>query len=72
MIEQIGSTTVILSGIKTLKDGSVELKFEANPSEQEVIHKLMSKFLLNEKVFEIGIISVKAPPPKELLDIDLD
>lgn len=55
--EPIGSISVILTGIKTKVDGSVEIKLEANPSEQEVINKLLNKYLIGEKLFEIGIVA---------------
>lgn len=55
--ESIGSISVILTGIKTKVDGSVEIKLEANPSEQIVINKLLNKYLIGEKLFEIGIVA---------------
>lgn len=55
--EPIGSISVILTGIKTKVDGSVEIKLEANPSEQIVINKLLNKYLIGEKLFEIGIVA---------------
>jgi len=55
--EPIGSISVILTGIKTKIDGSVEIKLEANPSEQIVINKLLNKYLIGEKLFEIGIVA---------------
>lgn len=57
--EEIGSIAVILTGIKTKPDGSVEIKIEANPSEQEVINKLLNKYLIGEKLFQIGIVAVE-------------
>lgn len=70
--EEIGSISTILTGIKTKIDGSVEIKLEANPSEQEVINKLLNKYLVGEKLFQIGIISIKNPNTDDLKSLDLD
>lgn len=56
--KEIGSISAILAGINTLKDGSIKLSFEVNPSEQEVLSRLLKAFANNEKLFQIGIIQV--------------
>jgi hypothetical protein len=56
MMIEIGSIEALLSGITTLKDGSCKVSFEVNPDNISVINKLMSKYLIGEKLFTIGIV----------------
>lgn len=56
MFKEIGSTEAILSGINTLRDGSVKVSFEINPENIKVINSLMSCFLAGEKLFTLGIV----------------
>lgn len=54
--EEIGAIEAIIASINTLKDGSIKLSLELNPDNIEVINKLMSKYLNNERLFTIGIM----------------
>lgn len=56
MYEEIGAIEAIVSSITTLKDGSIKLSLELNPDNVQVINKLMSKYLNNERLFTIGIM----------------
>jgi hypothetical protein len=53
---EIGSIEALLSSITTLKDGSCKISFEVNPENIQVINTLMSKFLINQKLFTLGIV----------------
>ena len=55
-VEEIGTIQALLSAITTLKDGSCKVSFEVNPENIQVINKLMSKFLIGQKLFTIGIV----------------
>jgi hypothetical protein len=57
-VQEIGAINAILSSIKTRVDGSVTLSFEVNPSEIEVINRLMQCYLLNHKLFTMALIKV--------------
>jgi len=57
-MEQIGAINAILSAIKTRVDGSVSITIEANPSEIEVINKLMQSYLIDKRVFTVAFIRV--------------
>jgi hypothetical protein len=57
-MEQIGAINAILSAIKTRVDGSVSITIEANPSEIEVINKLLQSYLINKRVFTVAFIQV--------------
>jgi hypothetical protein len=57
-MEQIGAINAILSAIKTRVDGSVSITIEANPSEIEVINKLMQSYLIDKRVFTVAFIQV--------------
>lgn len=54
---QLGACEAILSGVSTLKDGSVKITLEINPSEDDVITKLIQKYLANERLFTVGFVS---------------
>lgn len=54
-IESIGAIEALLTSISTLKDGSLKISFEVNPSEVAVINRLMELFLIDEKLFVLGI-----------------
>jgi hypothetical protein len=55
-MEQIGAINAILSAIKTRVDGSVSITIEANPSEIEVINKLMQSYLIDKRVFTVAFV----------------
>lgn len=55
-MEEIGAINAILSAIKTRVDGSVSITIEANPSEIEVINKLMQSYLIDKRVFTVAFI----------------
>jgi|OpeIllAssembly_1097287.scaffolds.fasta_scaffold132515_2 hypothetical protein len=57
-MEEIGAINAILSAIKTRVDGSVSITIEANPSEIEVINKLMQSYLIDKRVFTVAFIRV--------------
>ena len=58
MAQEIGAINAILSGVKTRVDGSVSIVFEANPSEIQVINKLMQSYLTDKRLFTIALIQV--------------
>ena len=55
---EIGAINAILSSIKTRVDGSVTINLEVNPTEVEVINKLMQSYLLNQKLFTVAFVKV--------------
>jgi hypothetical protein len=57
-MEEIGACEALIYSIGTKADGSVKLVLEINPSDQEIIAKLMKRFLLNEKMLRIGLVGV--------------
>lgn len=54
-IEEVGAIQALLTGITTLKDGSLKVTFEVNPSEIHAINRLMELFLIDERLFCLGI-----------------
>jgi hypothetical protein len=57
-MQEIGAINAVLSAIKTRVDGSVSITLEANPSEIEVINKLMQSYLLDKRLFTVAFIGV--------------
>jgi hypothetical protein len=57
-IDQIGVCQAIIAGISTKVDGSIIIKLEVNPSEQEIIAKLMNKWSLNQRLLNVGLVSI--------------
>lgn len=55
---EIGSCSAIVKSISTTTDGGYKLVLELNPSDRQVINKLMDRFGLGKKVIEVGIIGV--------------
>lgn len=55
---EIGAINALLTAIRTKADGSVSITLEANPSEIQVINKLLSSFLNNEKLFTVAFVKV--------------
>lgn len=57
-VKEIGSCEAILSGISTLKDGSVKVTLEVNPSDENLISRLMRAYLENEKLMQVAFIGI--------------
>ena len=55
---EIGSCSAILSGISTKADGSIKVTLEINPEDQDIISRLMQRFAINEKLLQVGFVSV--------------
>jgi hypothetical protein len=55
IIEEVGAIQALLTGLTTLKDGSLKITFEVNPSEIHSINRLMELFLIDERLFCLGI-----------------
>jgi hypothetical protein len=55
-VEEIGAISALLSAIKTRVDGSVSITLEANPSEIEVINKLLQCYLIDKRLFTVAFI----------------
>lgn len=55
-IESIGAIEALLSSITTLKDGSLKISFEVNPSEVSTINRLMELYLIDQRVFTLDIM----------------
>lgn len=58
-IDQIGVCQAIIAGISTKVDGSIVLKLEINPGEQEIIAKLLQKWAINQRLMNVGLVSVQ-------------
>ena len=56
--DTIGVCEAIISGISTKVDGSIVLKLEINPSEQEIISKLFQKWAINQRLINVGLVSL--------------
>jgi hypothetical protein len=54
-IEEVGAIQALLTGMTTLRDGSLKISFEVNPSEIHAINRLMELFLIDERLFCLGI-----------------
>lgn len=54
-IEEIGAIEALLSSITTLKDGSLKISFEVNPCEVATINRLMELYLIDQRLFVLGI-----------------
>ena len=57
-MEEVGAINALLSAIKTRVDGSVSITIEANPSEIDVINKLMQSYLIDKRLFTVAFIRV--------------
>lgn len=57
--DTIGVCQAIIAGISTKVDGSIVLKLEINPDNQEIISKLLQKWALNQRLLNVGLVSVK-------------
>ena len=58
-IEEIGSCAAILSGLSTKADGSIKVILEINPTEQDILSRLLKLFATNEKLIQVAFIKVK-------------
>jgi hypothetical protein len=58
--DQIGVCQAIIAGISTKVDGSIILKLEINPDEQEIIAKLLQKWAINQRLMNVGLVSVNS------------
>ena len=54
--QEIGTIEAILVSITTLKDLSCKISFEINPDNIQVINKLMQNYLVDKRLFTIGIV----------------
>jgi hypothetical protein len=54
-VESVGAIQALLTGMTTLKDGSLKITLEVNPSEIHAINRLMELFLIDERLFCLGI-----------------
>lgn len=54
-IEEVGAIQALLTGLTTLKDGSLKITFEVNPDEIKSINRLMELYLIDERLFCLGI-----------------
>ncbi len=57
-MEEIGACQAIIDKISTIADGSIRLTLDLNPSEQDIISKLLKLKLLNKPLIQIGIVSI--------------
>jgi hypothetical protein len=57
-IIEIGSCQAILSGLSTKVDGSIKVILEINPSEQEILSRLLKLFATNEKLLQVAFVKV--------------
>ena len=55
IIEEVGAISALLTGMSTLKDGSLKITFEVNPDEIKSINRLMELYLIDERLFCLGI-----------------
>jgi hypothetical protein len=53
---ELGACSAILSGISTKIDGSLKITLEVNPSEQQIISKLLNAWALNKRMLTVGFI----------------
>lgn len=54
----LGVCQAIISGISTKVDGSIILKLEINPDNQEIISALLQKWALNQRLVNVGLVSL--------------
>lgn len=55
-MEEVGSVEALLVSVSTLKDGSCKISFEVNPSDIQVINRLMQLYLIDKRLFTLGIV----------------
>lgn len=54
---EIGSIEALLTSVKTKVDGSCVISFEVNPTDIQVVNKLMQMYLIDKRLFTLGIVS---------------
>jgi hypothetical protein len=57
-VTEIGSCAAILAGLSTKVDGSIKVVLEINPTEQEILSRLLKLFATNEKLLQVAFIKV--------------
>ena len=57
-VQEIGSCAAILAGLSTKVDGSIKVVLEINPTEQEILARLLKLFATNEKLLQVAFIKV--------------
>lgn len=57
-VQEIGSCAAILAGLSTKVDGSIKVVLEINPTEQEILSRLLKLFATNEKLLQVAFIKV--------------
>jgi hypothetical protein len=53
---ELGVCNAIISGISTIKDGSVRITLEVNPEDQKLINQLMNNYLLNNRLVSVAFV----------------
>ncbi len=48
----------VVAGLSTKVDGSIKVSLEINPSEQEILSRLLKLFATNEKLLQVAFIKV--------------
>jgi len=54
-VETIGAIQALLTSVSTKSDGSLKITFEVNPDEIKSINRLMELYLIDERLFCLGI-----------------
>lgn len=57
-VTEIGSCAAILAGLSTKVDGSIKVVLEINPTEQEILSRLLKLFATNEKLIQVAFVKV--------------
>lgn len=57
-MQEIGSCRAIINSIRTTTDGSLRLTLDLLPQDKDIVTKLLSRFAINEKIVEIGIVAI--------------
>jgi len=58
-VQEIGSCAAILAGLSTKVDGSIKVVLEINPTEQEILSRLLKLFATNEKLIQVAFLKVE-------------
>lgn len=53
--EPLGCCEAIVTSIKTRLDGSFAITFEINPSDQQLVSRLIERYALNERLVTLGM-----------------
>jgi hypothetical protein len=57
-MEEIGSCSAIIKGISTTVDGAYKLTLEILPEDEKIISRLMTRYGLNKKLLQLGIVGM--------------